>query len=353
MTFLDMDDSIFADRNAEEMGVIHEEQFEDEKHLPKKRLSSGHSSSSNGNSNSNSNSCKFQYPATLDEEQTLTEAGRVARENGSVRHHKKPKKKVQKNRDFKDVEETGKWGAVSRKEILCVGTTLTLVVVGVLVGLFFKLSERDNQSEQIIVGGPQTIQLEKSYLSKQEHYDDLVLKINEYPIVADVLLQSFPEIVDDLAGETVYAEAALWMMYTDSIPVKWERNIIPRFVMAVTYIANGGDNWVNLDNWMWEQEVCDWFGVTCDGHGHITEIDLTSNGLTGTIHEAWHLFSNCTSIMLGNNALTGPIPGKALGNMAKLEYLYLDSNQLSGTIPVSLKDMDTLGAYLFLCQSVP
>ena len=108
-------------------------------------------------------------------------------------------------------------------------------------------------------------------------------------------------------------------------------------------MANGGDNWKQNENWMGEQDVCDWFGMTCDKDGNIIEIDLTDNGLTGNIHEAWSLLPDCISIMLGNNALTGPIPGKALGNMLKLEYLSLEGNKLTGTIPSSLKDVDTLG----------
>lgn len=48
--------------------------------------------------------------------------------------------------------------------------------------------------------------------------------------------------------------------------------------------------------------------------------------------------------MFTDNALSGPIPGAALGNMRDLTYLYLNDNQLTGTIPLSLKDTDSIGA---------
>jgi hypothetical protein len=217
--------------------------------------------------------------------------------------------------------------------------------VGVVVGLIFILIGGGDEDEQNVLDPPPPVEIETTYLNKQEHFDALVTQINKHTAVADVLLQSFPGNVDDLGDETetVYLKAANWLIFSDPLPVKWEIDIIPRFVLAVTYMANGGDDWKNNENWLWDQDVCDWFGMSCDKEGNLIEIDLTGNGLTGNMHEAWNLLSHCVSILLGNNALTGPIPGTALGNMPKLEYLNLESNKLTGTIPSSLKDMDTLG----------
>ena len=217
MTLIDMDDTMFENRNEEELGAI-EEEFADEKELlQEKRMSYQSNRSDKSSGSNNSSNTKFQYPATLDE----AGGGGVARlAGGGMRFSKKPKKKIEKNRDFKDVEETGKWGAVSRKEIICVGSSLALVVVGVVVGLIFILTGGGQEDEQNVLAPPPPIEIEKTYLNKQEHYDDLMTKINKHAAVADVILQSFPDSVDDLGDETVYVKAANWLIFSDPTPVK-------------------------------------------------------------------------------------------------------------------------------------
>lgn len=374
MTVVDMDDTIFAEDSrfpVEEMDMIEEENENNTNETleqwneggPKQPQPLGNSHSHNSQRNNimgnSSSSARFQYPSTLDDEETAVLTGGGNKNAGSgaggatvgPKNNKKKKRAVQKNRDFKDVEETGKWGTVSRKEIIGVGTLLSLFLVGAAAGLYVWLSSDSGGDNN----GPPTTNITdaKFFLSKQEHYEDLINKINQRAPaeIAETLLQTFPASVDDLGGDDAYSEAAMWLFYTDEIPVKWERNVVPRFVLAATYIGNGGrDHWLFQDNWMSVKEVCDWHGVKCDMHGRITEIDLSGNGLTGPLHAAWSLLPECGSILLSDNALTGTIPGAVFGNMAKLIYLHLDDNQLTGTIPLSLKDTESLGTCFFFAH---
>jgi subtilisin-like proprotein convertase family protein/Leucine-rich repeat (LRR) protein len=47
--------------------------------------------------------------------------------------------------------------------------------------------------------------------------------------------------------------------------------------------ANGGSTWANNSDWLTTNTPCSWYGVTCVG-GHVTEIDLSSNSIVGTVY---------------------------------------------------------------------
>ena len=88
---------------------------------------------------------------------------------------------------------------------------------------------------------------------------------------------------------------------------------------------------------MTEVDVCQWDGVQCSTTGELQGVDLSNNNLNGEIHSAWAFLKTCRSIYLNSNNLQGPIPGEAFGSMGKLAYLHLQSNGLTGTIPLELR----------------
>lgn len=266
----------------------------------------------------------------------------------------------------------GKWGTVSRKEIIAVVVAFVSLVIGVVVAVVFVI---DGNKEQIVgAPAPKDEKPETFFLSKQDHYIAFIGNVQEYGAVADTILENFSDLAEDLVPSDIYTEAAYWLFNTDEIPVKYENHILPRFTLATVYVANAGPQWVSSTNWMSPRDVCDWEGISCDPSGGITEgkfvpaarmnifgcihflmslidrvppspVDLTAKGLSGELHSAWALLSECGSIILSDNALRGPIPGSVFGSMVKLTYLYLNENQLTGTIPVSLKATESLGTY--------
>ena len=62
---------------------------------------------------------------------------------------------------------------------------------------------------------------------------------------------------------------------------------------------------------------------------------LDRNQLDGTIPEELGSIRDLKTLNLGDNQLTGTIP-EELGNLNSLDFLYLDNNQLSGPIPAEL-----------------
>ena len=71
------------------------------------------------------------------------------------------------------------------------------------------------------------------------------------------------------------------------------------------------DGRANPPGFLRDVPISEWYGVTTDGNGRVTELDLDGN------------------------QLSGEIPPE-LGNLANLTRLYLDGNQLTGCVPSSL-----------------
>ena len=114
-----------------------------------------------------------------------------------------------------------------------------------------------------------------------------------------------------------------------------------RGVLEALYAATGGANWTNGTNWRTDAPLGTWRGVTTDGAGRVTGLDLNFNGLSGVIPAALGDLTNLESLDLSTNDLRGAIP-PALGSLTNLRQLDLAINGLSGAIPAALGDLTNL-----------
>lgn len=105
--------------------------------------------------------------------------------------------------------------------------------------------------------------------------------------------------------------------------------------MIALYNATGGDNWSDNDNWLSDAPLGEWFGVTTDRFGRVTEIDLEGNGLRGHIPPELSLLQRLERLNLSKNALTGDFPRELTG-LVKLTHLNLKWLGLTGHIPHEL-----------------
>ncbi|KAL6653933.1 hypothetical protein ACP70R_007398 [Stipagrostis hirtigluma subsp. patula] len=140
------------------------------------------------------------------------------------------------------------------------------------------------------------------------------------------------------------------------------------------------DNRGVLNDWKDNQmSPCYWNNVICQDN-KVTEITLSSSGLTGVLSPSiaklttlQHLLlddnsitggipqefgnlSSLTTLKLGRNNLNGPIPD-SLGRLSKLQKLDLSRNLLNGSIPISLSNIPSLNdinlAYNSLSGEIP
>ncbi|MCY4506677.1 MAG: M12 family metallo-peptidase, partial [Acidobacteria bacterium] len=112
-----------------------------------------------------------------------------------------------------------------------------------------------------------------------------------------------------------------------------------------------GAGWTDSTNWKTAAPLGEWYGVTTDTDGRVTEVDLYDNALAGWLPPALGSLTHLETLRLGDDELTGPIPA-ALGNVANLERLDLSWTELTGTIPgalgrlVNLRVLDLRGNHL-------
>ena len=94
-------------------------------------------------------------------------------------------------------------------------------------------------------------------------------------------------------------------------------------------------------NWSKDLAIGSWDGVTTSGTpSRVTELDLSSESLSGTIPADLGTLFELTTLDLSSNSLTGSIPHE-LGWLYNLEELRLSGNSLTGCIPVALEDVAT------------
>ena len=114
-----------------------------------------------------------------------------------------------------------------------------------------------------------------------------------------------------------------------------------RATLVALYNATGGPNWRTETNWLSNQPISTWHGVTTDADGRVTELRLFTNRLAGPIPAAIGSLVNLEILDLSTNRLTGPIPA-AIGSLTGLRILLLQYNQLSGSIPAAVQGLVNL-----------
>jgi len=140
--------------------------------------------------------------------------------------------------------------------------------------------------------------------------------------------------------------------------------VVDSLALVSLYNTTDGANWTDKTNWLSDQPLSTWAGVTVAAN-RVTGLAFENNNLTGTLPAA---IGNLTSLIfldlsnnqltaippeIGNltslttldlavNDLTGSIPPE-IGNLVGLTDLFLDLNELTGTIPPEFGNLINLG----------
>ena len=110
--------------------------------------------------------------------------------------------------------------------------------------------------------------------------------------------------------------------------------------LVALYNATNGENWRYNGNWLSDEPLDEWDGVTVSD-GRVTQLELPTNRLTGPIPPELGQLSRLQRLLLYNNELTGPIPPE-LGQLSHLRWLDLYRNGLTGPIPPELGQLSSL-----------
>lgn len=104
------------------------------------------------------------------------------------------------------------------------------------------------------------------------------------------------------------------------------------------YTATQGNNW--NQKWDLNGAVANFPGVTVE-NGHVTEIRMLFNNLTGQLPSSLSGLTKLRILELSFNKLSGEIPS-SFGTFEDLQVLALNGNEISGSIPSSIGALSNL-----------
>jgi hypothetical protein len=261
------------------------------------------------------------------------------------------KKKKEINPKFKDMQETGNWGEISKKEIYIASGVILVIIIAVVIGVVVALGNNDDEAPgeppvrptKSPTMAPTNIgpQKELVYALDAIDFSDLTyLYQQDLPLVAE----EYEGLMDDPTA-SAQQRAMSWLLYEDERDISSE--VGERWALASMYYGLAGENWTSAENWLSSEDVCEWEHITCDPlSGDIREVNLESNNLVGTIPSEIALLNTTQSIWLRDNQLTGPLPNEVFGSMPRLSILYLDNNQLTGEVSLAIRDNGVLSTFL-------
>ncbi|KAL3913875.1 MAG: hypothetical protein SGARI_000430 [Bacillariaceae sp.] len=265
---------------------------------------------------------------------------------------KKKKKKPQMNPKFKDVHETGKWGELSKKElIIAISLFVAVIVAAVLVVLFVVIlpnneenSGGNNSTDSVSYVPAPTLAPTPppTNLPPQAELDLVLDAIQANPVTTSLIetgaMSEEVSFYQGLVGSftaTPQQKAMSWLLFQDEM--KDPTQSVLRFAFASIYFQNGGEGWASANGWLTSSDVCDWDHIDCDSRGFMQEVDMSEQNVSGNLALEFALLGeNLQSILMSRNSLEGPIPAEVFSSLPRLGLLYLDNNLLTGDVPVEL-----------------
>mmetsp|Transcript_29555 Transcript_29555/g.41902 ORF Transcript_29555/g.41902 Transcript_29555/m.41902 type:complete len:577 (+) Transcript_29555:24-1754(+) len=263
--------------------------------------------------------------------------------------------KREKNTRFQDVEQTGKWGAISKNEMYAAAVVLIVFLAAAAAGIYFYVTAAADRNEYPPVFTPvdpptlsPTVQPQVEPEVQLEALQN-ILRFNRFTNTTSNYTEpvDYYENLYDDPEATPQDRAISWLLFQDPADLQPENKWLPyRYALAVMYYALNGQAWENKAGWMTRASVCQWYGVRCDRfHQEIKEVDLAANNLDGMIPPEINLLQSIFSLVLSGNNLYGEPPQLAIGSLPQLTILFLNNNRLNGTLRADLRAngiLDTL-----------
>lgn len=182
------------------------------------------------------------------------------------------------------------------------------------------------------------------YKKRKSYYtntDDVIVDANSKDYTINTLTESD---MDLYTCKVTSASIPDLIIERNTINIKGEISQLQKDALIAIYNSTNGDNWTNNTNWLSNEPISTWYGVTTNGN-KITELNFENNNLTGTLPTE---IGNLTglewlSFYLGNN-ISGPLP-ESIGNLTELRLLSFEDNNFTGEIPNSYSNLTKLSGF--------
>lgn len=130
----------------------------------------------------------------------------------------------------------------------------------------------------------------------------------------------------------------LWLCWLSYLPAATDCNLVTEIpqtdceALLDFFNSTNGTEWKNNTGWNVNNAPCTtpWHGITCN-EGRVTRLNLANNNLTGNLPSNLSALTGLWFLYLNKNQLTGSIPN--LDTLENLRVLHLGENQLSEPIP--------------------
>ena len=103
-------------------------------------------------------------------------------------------------------------------------------------------------------------------------------------------------------------------------------------VLVRLYKTTNGEGWARNANWLKEESVAHWDGVTTNDDGRVVELCLSDVRMDGQLPDELGDLPLLQKLILNNNRLWGPLPAR-LAELKELVHLNLSANDFTGCIP--------------------
>ena len=124
--------------------------------------------------------------------------------------------------------------------------------------------------------------------------------------------------------------------------VEVAKPLTDREILEIFYEATGGEDWTENENWLSDEDLDDWHGVSA-WQGKVSGLSLDDNNLVGTLPPELGGLDELFGLVLRYNELSGPIPAE-LSKFRRLRDLFLANNSgITGRLPPELGHTGGLG----------
>ena len=203
---------------------------------------------------------------------------------------------------------------------------------------------------------------------------DVVASATNYPTTSPSMAPTF--IKDDILSYTANLSgseavstpgtpqhsAVGWLSTFDTFSEGFNELFDQRYAMVTFFYSLGGEDWLEQDSWLApDMHECEWSAAifcNADGTGRriVSGLDLTKNGLLGSLPAEIGLTTQLEFLRLSKNQIQGTVPSE-LFVLPVLGILDLHMNELVGSLPENLgteQDMVLLDiSYNMLTGTIP